>query len=87
MSRHVCFAKMSLSVIVGSIGVGLVLLAFFLNLFKLLDRDTLLYVVMNIIGGGMSCVASLMINYIPFVILEGAWFLVSVGGLIFILKK
>ena len=38
-------------VIVGSVGVFLLLLAFFLNLFKILMQDRKTYVIMNILGG------------------------------------
>ena len=78
---------MELSIIFGSIGVSLLLLAFFLNLFKLLKQDTIAYVLMNVIGAGMSCYASFMIDYIPFVILEGTWSLVALIGLIVLIKK
>jgi hypothetical protein len=28
---------------------------------------------MNIAGAGMACLASVMINYIPFILLEAVW--------------
>ena len=40
---------MELPVIIGSLGVFLLLLAFFLNLFKFLMQDTRAYVILNII--------------------------------------
>jgi uncharacterized membrane protein len=75
-----------LSVIIGSIGVGLLLIAFFLNLFKFIERDSYSYVLMNIFGAGLACYTSILINYIPFVILEGTWSLVAVVGFIKLLK-
>ena len=78
---------MDASVIIGSIGVSLLLLAFFLNLFKILKQDTKIYTIINIIGAGMSCYASFMTNCIPFVILEGIWSIVAIIGLIIILRK
>ncbi len=75
------------SVIIGSIGVSLLLLAFFLNLFKLLRQDSKTYILMNIFGAAMSCYASFLIEYIPFVILEGTWSIVAIVGLIFALRK
>jgi hypothetical protein len=73
---------MDLSVIIGSVGVTLLLISFFLNLFKKLKQDTVAYTLMNVIGAGMSCYASYMIDYIPFVVLEATWSLVALVGLI-----
>ncbi len=70
------------SVIVGSTGVLLLLLAFLLNLFKILMQDTKTYAVLNVVGAGLSCYASVLIDYMPFVILEGTWALVAFIGLI-----
>lgn len=67
--------------IVGTLGVGLILLAYFLNITKLIQHDDKLYFVMNIIGAALACYASLLISYWPFVILEGTWVLVSLYGL------
>ncbi len=74
-------------VIVGSVGVFLLLLAFFLNLFKILMQDTKTYVIMNILGGGLACYASILIGFLPFVILEATWAIVGVVGLIKLFKK
>jgi CHASE2 domain-containing sensor protein len=75
------------TVIVGSIGVSLLLLAFFLNLFKILMQDNKIYVIMNILGAGLACYASILIGFIPFVILEGTWAIVAVIGLIKLYNK
>ena len=73
---------MDASVIIGSIGVSMLLLAFFLNLFKILKQNTKTYTLLNIIGAGMSCYASWLINYLPFVILEATWAVVALIGFI-----
>lgn len=67
--------------IIGSIGVGLILIAYFLGTERLLDKDGKLYYVLNIIGAGLACYASFLISYWPFVILEATWVLVSLYGL------
>ena len=56
------------------------LAAFFLHLFGFIARGKL-YILLNIVGAGLSCYASVLIHYWPFVILEGCWVLVSVAGL------
>ena len=67
--------------IIGSFGVSLILLAFFMNTVKLIPQEGKLYFVLNIIGAALAAYASFLINYWPFVILEGTWTLVSIYGL------
>ena len=73
--------------ITGSIGVGLILLAYFLSIFSFIPKEGKLFFAMNIIGAGLACYASVVINYIPFILLEGVWTLVSVAGLIKLVTK
>ena len=68
-------------VVLGSFGVTLLLLAFFLNLFKLLSQDSRIYISLNILGAGISCYASWLIHYTPFIILEAVWCLVAMAAL------
>jgi len=68
--------------VVGSIGVGLLLLAYLLNLIKRLSQDSGLYTTLNIIGAGLACYSSYLISFVPFIILEGVWFVVSLIALI-----
>lgn len=73
--------------LIGTIGVGIILIAYFLNMFSLIPNNGKLFYILNIIGAGIACFASYLINYIPFVILEGTWALVSVVGLVKSIKK
>ena len=73
--------------IIGTIGVGLILIAYFLNIFSLIKKDGKFYFTMNIIGASVACYASLLINYLPFIILEGTWAIVSIFGLANIFTK
>lgn len=68
--------------IVGSIGVFLLLVAFFLNLSGRLRHTTSTYQTMNVIGAGLSCYASYLIGFFPFVVLEGTWSLVALVALV-----
>lgn len=68
---------MSLPDCIGTIGVSLLLLAFGLNLLKIIAADSYLYLSLNVIGAMLAGLASVLINYIPFVILESVWMLVS----------
>ena len=68
--------------LIGSVGVGILLIAFFLNLFEKLRFDSYPYIVMNIVGSGISCVVAVKLSYLPFVVLEGTWMSVAFFGLI-----
>ena len=68
--------------IIGTIGVGLILFAYLFQTFGVLNARSKLFFLLNIVGAGLACYASYLINYWPFVVLEGTWFLVSVIGLI-----
>ena len=72
---------------IGFTGVAILLLAFLLNLLKKISSGSLSYILMNIVGAGLACLASWLIHYIPFVILEGVWTLVSVFALIGYFQK
>jgi hypothetical protein len=72
---------MNFSTIIGSLGVALLLLAFFLNLFKFVKEDNSAYIFLNILGAALSCYASILINYLPFILLEAVWCLVAVFAL------
>jgi hypothetical protein len=73
--------------IIGTIGVSIVLVAYFLNIFGLIPKEGILFFILNILGASIACYASILINYKPFVILEGTWAMVSFLGLMKNLKK
>lgn len=68
--------------IIGLIGVSLLLLAFFLNLFKFLRPESYLYLMLNLVGGALACYSSYLINFVPFVVLEGTWAAVAAIGVV-----
>jgi hypothetical protein len=72
---------------IATIGVGLILLAYFFNIFSIIKKDGSLYFILNIVGAGLAGYASYLIDFIPFVILETTWMLVSIIGLIKSIKK
>ncbi|VVC03043.1 Uncharacterised protein [Candidatus Burarchaeum australiense] len=74
-------------VVIGSVGVALLLLAFFLTLFKFMRQDSKAYALMNVLGGGLSAYASFLISFMPFVILEATWMLVALAGLVKMIMK
>nr|WP_220184289.1 hypothetical protein [Cylindrospermopsis raciborskii] len=73
--------------IIGTIGVGLILVAYALSLFSLIAKEGKLFFVLNIIGSALACYASVLIEYVPFIVLEGVWCIVSVIGFYKLLTK
>jgi hypothetical protein len=67
---------------IGTAGVTILLLAYLLLLIKVVTSGSKVYIWMNIIGAGLSTLASVFLKYIPFVILEGVWMMVSVVTLV-----
>jgi hypothetical protein len=78
---------MSYDDLIATIGVGLILLAYFFNIFGIVKKEGSLYFILNIIGAGLAGYASYLIDFIPFVILEATWVLVSFIGLLKSIKK
>ena len=73
---------------IGFIGVTILLIAYLLNLGKIIKQDSATYLILNVLGAGIACFASVLLNYLPFIILEGCWTLVSAFGLVsFWMKK
>jgi len=79
--------RLSLNDWIGFIGVAILLAAFLLNLLKKISANSLPYIMMNIVGAAMACLASWLIAYIPFVVLEGVWTVVSIFALINYMRK
>jgi hypothetical protein len=73
--------------IIGSVGVVMMLAGFFLNLTDKLDDDNILYILLNLVGSILACIASCIISYTPFIILEGTWALISAWGVYDWFKK
>jgi len=78
---------MSTSDWIGSIGVTILLIAFLLNLMGKMSQTEPPYILMNIIGAALTGLASVLIHYVPFIILETTWTLVSIGGLVNYFRK
>ena len=72
---------------IGSIGVAILLLAFVLNLANKISKAGLVYLLLNFIGSALAAIASFLIHYIPFIILEIAWTIASIFGLWTLYKK
>ena len=71
----------------GGVGVSILLIAFFLNLIKVISQTGRIYTLLNAIGAALTCTSSVMIHYVPFVILEATWTLVSLVAFLYTFKK
>jgi hypothetical protein len=63
--------------LIGSLGVALLPLAFLLNVFRLLRVEGYPYIVLNLVGASLACYSSYLIDFMPFVVLEGTWAVVA----------
>ena len=73
--------------LVGSLGVGLLLLAFVLNLAGRLYERSAIYLLMNILGAGMAAWYAWQGDALPFVILETVWGVAALVRLLALTKK
>lgn len=72
---------------IGFVGVFQILLAYILNVTGKIKSKDLAFILLNLIGAGMACLASVLMNYVPFIILEAVWTLVSFISLIKYLQR
>lgn len=68
--------------VVGSVGVVLLLIAFFMNLFGIVTAQSRTYQITNAIGAGISCYASYLIGFVPFVVLEAVWCAAALAAMV-----
>lgn len=72
---------------IGTIGVFQILLAYILNIVGKMNKNSISFILLNLVGAGMACAASIMMLYWPFIILEGVWATVTSISLINYLRK
>jgi hypothetical protein len=69
------------STVIGSLGTGLLLFAYLLHARGRIPLGRI-YFAMNAIGALTAAVASVMLRFAPFVVLEIAWLCVAVAGFV-----
>lgn len=65
---------------IGTVGVFLILVAYFCSTFGWMSSQSKVFFALNTIGAAMTCFASYLIRYWPFCVLEGTWTIVSLIG-------
>ncbi len=73
--------------IIGSTGVGILLLAFVLNLLQKLSERSPTYLIMNFFGSILAAWYAWAAGIVPFVVLEIVWGGAALTRLILVLKK
>ncbi len=68
--------------LIGTAGVTILLLAYFLNLTNKISQKSFAYIFLNFLGAALAGFASVLLHYWPFIILEAAWTLVSIIALV-----
>jgi hypothetical protein len=71
---------MTISDWIGTIGVTLILIAYFCSTFNWMSAHSRIFFMLNTIGAAMTCFASYLISYWPFFVLEGTRTIVSLIG-------
>jgi len=72
----------SINEIIGFAGLFLILIAFILNLLKKIKTESKLYNIMNLLGSIMLTYYALLLDSIPFLILQVMWGMASLYNLI-----
>lgn len=67
---------------IGTLGVFQILLAYVLNVTGKTSHKNLVFIMLNFIGASMACLASVLLNYWPFIILEAIWAFVALLSLL-----
>lgn len=68
--------------IIGSTGVGLLLLAFVLNLARKLSARHPVYLLLNVVGCALAAWYAWVGQAVPFIVLEGVWGLAALAKLV-----
>jgi hypothetical protein len=66
--------------LLGTLGVGLLLVAFGLDRVGRIPNRP--YAALNACGSALACAASLLIGFVPFVVLEAIWCAVAIADLL-----
>jgi hypothetical protein len=68
---------MATSDLIATIGVSILLLAFFLQAKNIIQVEGYLYNVLNFIGAAIAGYGSWLVKFMPFVVLETVWCIVA----------
>ena len=78
---------MSAADVLGTVGISLLLLAYVLDVTDKLSDDDPRFFALNFVGASLAAVASDLLPFWPFVVLEGTWAIVSAIALVRSLRR
>ncbi len=73
---------MTLSDIIGTLGVSMLLIAFVLNQRRTISEHSRSFLTMNMIGALLCAYSAWLVRFMPFVVLETVWALFAAWGLL-----
>jgi hypothetical protein len=73
---------MTLSDIIGTLGVSILLIAFVLNQRRTISEHSRSFLAMNLVGALMCGYSAWLVRFMPFVVLETVWAMVAAWGLL-----
>lgn len=72
---------------VASVGVFILLFAYFMQLAKVISTEGMFYLGLNVVGGAIAATSSYFLNVTAFVVLEGTWSLMALYFLVKLSSK
>ncbi len=78
---------MSLTTIIGTLGASIILISFILNEIHKLDSESIIYDILNFIGGSLLALYAYILSSTPFLILNIVWAAVALRDVILDLRK
>jgi hypothetical protein len=78
---------MSTPDLIATLGVSILLIGFLLQIMKIINAQSSVFSLLNLLGAGLAGISAYMISFMPFVILEGVWVVVSIFNLVQNLKQ
>jgi hypothetical protein len=75
------------NLVIGVVGMVLLLTAFALNLLRKLTHDSVTYIVLNILGAGISTYYAYTLDAYPFIMLEATWALFAIYKLAVVFSR
>lgn len=73
---------MTVSDIIGTLGVSILLIAFVLNQRRTISEHSRAFLVMNMVGAVLCGYSAWLVSFMPFVVLEAVWALFAAWGLL-----
>lgn len=78
---------MDMTTLIGAGGAALLLAAFALNEFNILDGESRIYQLINLLGAALLTWYAILLHSAPFIVLEGIWTAVALWQFVRLAQK